>query len=134
MARLLLTSLLVLSALVHAPALAAEPIFDKPLFLMVFDKTCHAWCEKVRPVVRQLKEEYSDKIDFAELDITQEVLPESKKIAMQLGVIKLVPDFGDQVPCVAACGRQRTKIIKEIAGPKPEQVYRDLINLAIAKQ
>jgi thiol-disulfide isomerase/thioredoxin len=132
--RLILPALLAALIMVQQPGKTADEIFDKPLFLMVFDKTCHAWCDKVRPLVKELHQEYSDRIDFAELDITQEVLPESKKIAKQLGVLKLVPDFGDQVPSVAVCARERVHIIKELAGPKRLEDYKSLCELALRKQ
>lgn len=127
-------TLAILFVLVQQPGLAADHAFEKPLFLMVFDKTCHAWCDKVRPMVKELQQEYSDRVDFAELDITQEVLPESKKTAKQLGVLKLIADFGDQVPSVAICARDRNNIIKEVAGPKPKEEYKNLVELALRKQ
>jgi thiol-disulfide isomerase/thioredoxin len=133
-ARFYLPTFVVLFFLSQQAGLAADQIFDKPLFLMVFDKTCHAWCDKVRPMVKELREEYSDRMDFAELDITPEALPESKKIAKQLGVLKLVPDFGDQVPSVAVCARNRNNIIHELAGPKKIEEYKDLVKLGLRKQ
>ncbi len=134
LARFYLPTLIVLFFFTQQAGIAADEVFDKPLFLMVFDKTCHAWCDKVRPIVKELQQEYADKMDFAELDITQEALPESKKIAKQLGVLKLVPDFGDQVPSVAVCARERIHIVKEISGPKPKSDYKNAIELALRKQ
>lgn len=116
------------------PVVADSQVFDKPLFLMVFDKTCHAWCEKVRPMVKELRDQYADQIDFGELDITQEVLQTSKKEAKQLGVLELLPDFGDQVPCCAVCAKKRTDIIKELAGPKTKDEYEKLVKLALSKK
>jgi thiol-disulfide isomerase/thioredoxin len=133
-ARFYLPTLVILFFLSQQAGLAADEVFDKPLFLMVFDKTCHAWCAKLRPIVKELQQEYGDRVDFAELDITQEVLPESKKIAKQLGILKLVPDFGDQVPSVAMCAKERIHLIKELSGPKPKAAYKDLIELALHKQ
>jgi thioredoxin-related protein len=114
------------------PVRADHQVFDKPLFLMVFDKTCHAWCNKVRPIVKELRDQYGEKMDFCELDITQEKLPETKKEASQLGVLPLLPDFGDQVPCCAVCAKKRTNIIKEISGPKEKVKYEEMIELALS--
>lgn len=116
------------------PVAADSQVFDKPLFLMVFDKTCHAWCAKVRPMVKELRDQYADQIDFGEIDITQEVLDVSKKEAKQLGVLELLPDFGDQVPCCAVCAKKRTDIIKELAGPKTKEDYEKLVKLALSKK
>lgn len=114
------------------PVTADDQLFDKPLFIMVFDETCHAWCNKVRPIVKELRETYSNQIDFAELDMTASVLPESKKLAKSLGVLPLLPDFGDQIPCCAACAKKRTNILKEIAGPKTKEEYEKLVTLALS--
>ena len=122
------------ATMTQQPVAAETQSFDKPLFLMVFDKTCHAWCEKVRPMVKELREQYADQIDFGELDITQEVLAKSKQEAKQLGVLELLPDFGDQVPCCAVCAKKRTDIIKELAGPKTKDEYEKLVKLALSKK
>jgi len=116
------------------PVIADSQIFDKPLFLMVFDETCHAWCNKVRPIVKELSDQYGTQIDFAELDITTSVLNESKKQAKQLGVLPLLPDFGDQIPCCAVCAKKRTNILKELAGPKTKQEYEALVKLALGNK
>lgn len=114
------------------PVVADQQVFDKPLFLMVFDKTCHAWCNKVRPMIKELREQYGDQVDFCELDITQEKLPETKKIAAELGVLPLIPDFGDQVPICAACAKKRTNILRELSGPKEKSDYEAMVKLALS--
>lgn len=118
----------------HTPTAAADQVFDKPLFLMVFDKTCHAWCAKVRPMVKELQEQYGTEVDFAEIDITQEVLSESKKRAKDLGVLDMLADFGDQVPCCAVFKKKRSSLIKELAGPKTKEQYESLVKLCLSKQ
>lgn len=114
--------------------IADSQIFDKPLFLMVFDDTCHAWCNQVRPIVKELNDQYGTQIDFAELDITASMLAESKKQAKQLGVLPLLPDFGDQIPCCAVCAKKRTNILKELSGPKTKQKYEELVKLALSNK
>jgi thioredoxin-related protein len=105
---------------------------NKVLVLLVFDKTCKAWCEKVRPVMKEVQESYGPKVDVAELDSTQDVLEESKKKAKNLGVAKFFADVTDYVPIVLIFDAQR-KLVKELPGPKPLQEYKACIDKALAR-
>ena len=113
------------------PALAADEE-KKVLFVLVFDKTCHAWCDKVRPMVKDLQSEYTDRVEFAELDATANVLQETKKKAEALGVLKVFADVTDYVPIVLIFDSRR-KLFKELPGPKPASEYKACLDKAIAK-
>jgi hypothetical protein len=106
---------------------------NKVLVLLVFDKTCKVWCQRVRPVMKELKESYGTKVDVAELDSTQDVLEESKKKARELGVSKFFADVTDYVPIVLIFDTQR-KLVKELPGPKPAEEYKASIDKALARE
>ncbi len=113
-------------------ALAADGTFEKPIFVLVFDKTCHAWCGQVRPVVKELQQEYGDRIEFAELDVTQSALEEAKKTAKQMGLQRYISDFSDLVPLVAVFNTRRD-LIKELVGPKRKEDYKKVVDAAMLK-
>lgn len=120
-----------ISILMGTSALAVEPPTDaKPLAVLVFDQNCKAWCAKVRPMVVELKQNYGDKVMFAELDVTDNVLPEAKKQAKQLGIATWVDDSRDYVPMVFVFTAKR-KLVKELIGPKLIDDYRKHIDKAV---
>jgi hypothetical protein len=125
---LMIAILSVLSAL--AGAAWAGTAFDKPLVVLVYDQTCHAWCDKVRPVVGELKVQYGVRVDFAELDATQSVLSEAKKAAKQMGIEGYLGDFRDSIPLVAVFNARRS-LIQELPGPKKISDYKKHIEAAL---
>lgn len=128
---------MVLALLIVAqlPAYAdEEKVFDKPLFLMAYDKTCKAWYGKMHPLVQQLRKEFSDKFDFGELDVTAEVSATTLKEAEQMGVAKHLPALQKETPCVIGYGRKRSNTVHKILGVKTEQTYRDMIAKMLNKQ
>ncbi|MFX6015226.1 hypothetical protein ABTE82_19220, partial [Acinetobacter baumannii] len=78
--RLLMISLLVFAALYDPGVGAASEekpgVQNKALVVLVFDQTCKNWCEQVRPVVQELKDQYEDRVTFAELDATESLKEE----------------------------------------------------------
>jgi thioredoxin-related protein len=131
---MILTALLFCGALAsNAADNAPAPAPNKVLVLLVFDKTCKVWCQRVRPVMKELKESYGTRVDVAELDSTQDVLEDSKKKAKELGVSKFFADVSDYVPIVLIFDAQR-KLVKELPGPKPVEEYRASIDKALAHE
>lgn len=120
-------------ALVFAAAAFAGATFDKPLVVLVYDQTCHVWCDKVRPLVKDLKTEYGDRVTFAELDATQSVLGETKKAAKLIGIEGFLGDFRDSIPLVAIFSPRRS-LIKELSGPKGITDYKKYIEAALVNK
>lgn len=113
------------------PASFADEQGRKPLCVLVFDETCKAWCTKVRPVMAELKQTYSDRVEFAELDATQKVLADTKKRAKDLGILGWFTDDADYVPVVLIFDNRRN-LIKELPGPKTKEDYSSNIDKAIS--
>ncbi|CAN5689423.1 hypothetical protein BH10CYA1_BH10CYA1_04020 [soil metagenome] len=132
--RLLLSLYIALLLLtVTAPSIAADldPEYaGKPLVVLVFDQNCKVWCTKTRPVMAELKQEYSDNVVFGELDSTQSQLPESKKKAKNMGIAEFFADVADYVPVVLVFNSPR-KGCKELVGPKTKSDYKLSIEKAM---
>ena len=105
---------------------------DKPLVTLIFDQTCKVWCKQVRPVMKELQEQYSGRVGFSELDATDSVLPETKKKAKELGIGGYFSDAADYVPVVLIFTAQR-KLVKELPGPKTKEAYQAVIEKAMGK-
>lgn len=107
--------------------------YDKPLLVMIFDQNCKTWCSQVRPMVTQLKQAYGEEADFAEIDVTANVLKEASKQAKDLGIGGLLPDMLGYVPLVLICESNR-KNYKEFVGPKKLEVYENYLKIVLSKK
>jgi hypothetical protein len=81
--------------------------------------------------MKELEQEFGDKVKFSELDSTDSVLPNTKKLARELGILGAFKDVMDYVPVVLIFDR-RTRLVKELTGPKNKDVYRAGIDKALA--
>jgi len=113
-------------------ASCAEEDSKKVLVLMVFDQNCKKFCKEVRPVLKDLKIAYGDKIVVTEVDVTQSVLSEASKRCKELGVQSFLPAAIDVVPCVGIFNEKR-KLRRELVGPKKKQVYAKYIDKCLKK-
>ncbi|MBX9949444.1 MAG: hypothetical protein K2Y39_09775 [Candidatus Obscuribacterales bacterium] len=128
-------ALFAFAAVLPAPLVLAaeEESDDRVLVVFVFDKSCRISCDAVRPIFKQLKTEYSEKVKFVELDVSQDVLSESQKTAKALNIKRFLDDTEDWYPAVGVFTGGRKKI-KEILGAKPKSQYVDAIEKALAAQ
>ena len=112
----------------------AEPSGDtsRVLVVLAFDQTCKKWCSVVRPMVEKLKQEYHDRVDFAELDFTQSELPNTTRLGKELGIGKVIEDAGQYVPEVLVFAAKR-KLVKELDYSKGEADYRRAIDDALRR-
>lgn len=115
--------------------LAEERLSDdsRVLVVFVFDKSCRISCDAVRPIFRQLKNEYGEKVKFVELDVSKDVIGESQKTAKALNVGRFLSDTEDWYPAVGVFTAGRKKV-KEILGAKPREQYVNAIEKALAVQ
>lgn len=116
-----------------SPQAMAQADEDKVLVVFVFDKSCRISCDAVRPIFKQLKTEYGDKVKFVELDVSKDVLDESQKTAKALNVKRFLDDTEDWYPAVGVFTGSRKKV-KEILGAKPKDQYVQAIERALAAQ
>lgn len=114
-------------------AAANDEADDRVLVVFVFDKSCRISCDAVRPIFKQLKTDYGDKVKFVELDVSKDVLSESQKTARTLNIKRFLDDTEDWYPAVGVFTGSRKKI-KEILGAKPKQQYVEAIDKALAAQ
>ncbi|HNB24719.1 MAG TPA: thioredoxin family protein [Candidatus Melainabacteria bacterium] len=114
-------------------AVADEESDDRVLVVFVFDKSCRISCDAVRPIFKQLKTDYGDRVKFVELDVSKDVLSESQKTARTLNIKRFLDDTEDWYPAVGVFTGSRKKI-KEILGAKPKQQYVEAIDKALAAQ
>ena len=132
---LLAVCLLVSVFSVFCPSvLAVEDADDsRVLVVFVFDKSCRISCDAVRPIFRQLKTEYGEKVKFVELDVSKDVIKESQKTAKVLNVGRFLDDTEDWYPAVGVFTAGRKKV-KEILGAKPREQYVSAIEKALVLQ
>ncbi len=121
-ARICIAALALMSAFCLQATAKPEESEAKVLMVLFFDENCHKWCSMVRPVVADLKKTYSDRVDFAEIDVTPAKLQEAKAEAKRLKIAGVLADVVDVVPEVAIFNKKR-KLCKELVGPKPTNVY-----------
>ncbi len=106
---------------------------DRVLVVFVFDKSCRISCDAVRPIFKQLKSDYGEKVKFVELDVSKDVLGESQKTAKALKVSRFLDDTEDWYPAVGVFTGGRKKV-KEILGAKPKEQYVQAIEKALLAQ
>ena len=134
MARFVLMVLLSLAAVCGMTSTAAqESLADKRplLVVLIFDESCKVWCQKVRPIMKELKGQYSDKIEVVELDASQTTLKQAESVAKSYGVYGFLRDSADWVPIVGIFS-SRKKLLKELVGPKQKDVYVAAIDKALS--
>ncbi len=136
--RILLSSLVVLLALivsVSPMAIAAEEVLDgeKPLVLMVYDQNCKKWCGEVRPILREIKDEFGDKIVLYELDFSEGVMKQSYETARRLGVGSFVKGVIDWIPTVGIFTGKR-RLTKELPGKSKKETYVKCIEKALKSE
>src|SRR5215813_3866650 len=120
MARLATMFLLSLAFLCAARCVAADetlPGKNPVLVVLIFDESCKVWCQKVRPIMKELKGQYTDKIEVIELDASQPTLKQAETVAKSYGVYGFLRDSADWVPIVGIFS-SRKKLLKELVGPK----------------
>jgi len=111
----------------------SEPMpASRPKVVLVFDKECQIWCNKVKPIVQQLEQTYLDKVDFVALDTSADSFATSMSQAQTLGLSKFLSDNRDYAPVVGVFSA-RGKIVKQLVGPKNKSIYEDAIAKALSK-
>jgi len=97
---------------VSNPARAA----GKVLVVLVYDQNCKVWCTHVRPIIKELAEEFGERVHVEEIDNSPSSAPAALKQVKDLGITALYKDV-ESVPVVLIFDIKR-KQCKEINGPK----------------
>lgn len=129
---LMLSNLLFLSTMsTLADEVKTESPASNVLVVFVFDKSCKVACTKVRPSLNELKEEYGDRVEYVELDVSKDCMKESEKTAKSLHVYNFLQDTEEWYPAVGVFSARR-KLVKQILGTKTKEMYKAAIEKAIA--
>lgn len=105
----------------------------KPLVVFVYDKSCKISCGVARPILKDIQSDYADKVQFVELDVSKDTLPESRKTAKSLGVLSFLSDSEDWYPAVGVFSAKR-KMVKQLLGARTKAQYVSAIEKAIASK
>lgn len=128
---LILTLITLTSGWSRCYAATADASGQHVLVVLIFDEGCKVWCQKVRPIMKELKDQYGQRVDFLELDASAGTLNESQAKAKEAGVISFLRDSADWVPIVGIFSPKR-RLVKELVGPKPKDTYASVIDKALA--
>ncbi len=109
---------------------AAAQQASTTLVVLIFDRGCKTWCQKVRPMMKELKDQFGDRIDVAEIDASEENLKEAEVKAKSLGVYDFLRDSAEWVPIVGVFNARR-KLVKELVGPKQKDAYVSAVQRAL---
>lgn len=112
-------------------ALAEQNQTSTPLVVFVFDKSCKISCNSVRPLIRELQSQYTDRVNFVELDVSKDTIKDSETTAKSLGVSAFLSETEDWYPAVGVFSSKR-KLVKQILGAKTKDKYQEAIEKAIA--
>jgi hypothetical protein len=115
----------------QAPDQSAAQAAGKVLVVLVYDQHCKVWCTHVRPIIRELAEEFGEKVHVEEIDNSPSSAEAALKQVKELGILALYKDV-ESVPVVMIFDVKR-KQCKEINGPKEKPIYKAAIEKVIAK-
>lgn len=127
-------SAILLNLLVCLLAIAGDESSDgRVQVVFVFDESCRISCDAVRPIFSQLKVEYGETVKFVALDVSREVLRESRKAGRELRAGRFPDDMEDWYRAFGVVTGGRKKI-REILGAKPKEQYVQAIEKAFLAQ
>jgi hypothetical protein len=130
---LLIAISVLLSCQLFVGAQSSTQNAQKPLVLYICDPRCTSWDPEVRAAIKRLKDEYKDRITFAEMEVAKLGSPEIKLQAKTLGVEKFLPDLVSYAPVVVICSSDR-KVSREFVGPIDQKVYRPIIEQFLSRK
>ena len=96
---------------------------------MMFDQHCTLWCGRVRPLMKELAEEFGQKVLIDEVDASRGKEKEAEEKCKELGILGYYKDI-ESVPVVLLFDGKR-KLLKELNGPKSKEFYRSAIEKVI---
>ena len=115
---------------VDTAALQAQAA-GKILVVLIYDKHCKVWCENVRPIMKQLADEYGEKIFVTEVDNSPDSAARAIEQVKALDILRYYKDV-ESVPVVMVFDARR-KSFHEVNGPKNKDTYREAIEKILSK-
>ena len=126
---LLLFSALIASTFINA-AFALDN--ENPLFVTITAQSCYT-CQKLKPIIKNLEENYEDRITFITLDVSsRNAIQESKEIASQYGVDEFFDKNKNSLPKVGIFCPGGKKVENEFLGEINQEVYEKALNELLA--
>ncbi len=101
--------------------------------VMIYDHECAVWCGQVKPILAELQNEYKSRVQFVELDTSNDQMASSKNTAKSIGVSKFLNENADYAPVIGVFSA-KGKLLKELVGPKKKEIYTDAISKALSPQ
>ncbi len=101
---------------------------SNPLFVTVTMKSCYS-CQKLKPVIEELKNEYSDRVTFITLDLSSKAsLEEAKETAANLGIESFFNQYKSDLPAVGIVCPGGTKVENVFSGEANKEVYKEALD------
>jgi len=108
----------------HCALAADQPV----LVAFLYDRTCKIACSRVRPIFKEIQQQYAGKVEFVELDLDQQA---SEKTAKRLKILAFYNDHIDWFPVIGVFTGKDHKLVKEILGSKSKEIYEQAIEKAL---
>ena len=101
---------------------------SNPLFVTITMKGCYS-CQKLKPVIEELKNEYSDRVTFVTLDVSSKAsLEEAKITAADLGIENFFDKNVNALPAVGIVCPGGTKVESVFAGEEDKEIYKEALD------
>jgi thiol-disulfide isomerase/thioredoxin len=111
----------------------AKELHGKPLVIDVFATWCGK-CKNIAPTLSQLKQKYSDKVNFVVLDVTDKgKLKVTKAMAEKLGLGKFLAENKSKPSTVAIVNPETGEILKVFKNNPNQADYTKVIDSALAE-
>jgi thiol-disulfide isomerase/thioredoxin len=93
-----------------------------PLVVFIESRECPV-CARVRPIMKELSEKYEPRVQFVNLDVTDDkAKAESKQVAKTLHVAAFFNMYSDTFPCVGIFD-SKIKPVHEVCGFNGKEKY-----------
>ena len=101
---------------------------SNPLFVTITMKECYS-CQKLKPVIEELKNEYSDRVTFVTLDLSSKAsIEEAKETAADLGIESFFDENMKALPAVGIVCPGGTKVENVFSGEANKEVYKEALD------
>ena len=101
---------------------------SNPLFVTITTRECYT-CQKLKPVIENLKDEYSDRITFVTLDLSSKAsLDEARETAVSFGIEEFFEKNRNALPAVGILCPGGTKVENVFAGETEIDIYKEALN------
>ena len=115
---------------VAAMILVAVPAYadENPLFVTITMKECYS-CQKLKPVIEELKNEYTGRVTFITLDVSSKTsLLEAKETATNLRIENFFNENKNSLPAVGIVCPGGTKVENVFSGEANKEIYKEALD------